>query len=484
MGNNFDKKAFDKSQNKLLLTCLTVGLIGVITIICAFVVGKGIKFNSPNPNYGVGISSIADDDDFGKDPRDYYGDYYAVKDFAIIKLSISDSGITETVSDIFKSETKQYFAQYASEEYCYEKFGTKASMLILYQNSVSIYSGIVQIDKVNGNFVLIDGNITYTQTPITLESLHNDPKYYYGTYYNGDTAVITTVDINKDSAKITETDPLTNQSDSITYQYKFICGEYSNILTQKAYNALVLYTKDINEGQYVLWMQKDGSGAYTLFDTDNLQYTTDVITADSTSSDPKDYYGVYYGEGQNFEILKLNITSNKLQITLQNPMKNDITEEFLYSYISAEYALRFYDKNSPALVAYKQTVDEPSYIFYLSKHTNGKYSISSTQGVDYTINSITFADLMDDPKDYYGVYKLNDDNTLELFENGIATLVFNGETKNYYFFYANENWLDLQNINYSPAIVLSDKSSSSFYAFKIDNSGNLILSNQYTFYKS
>lgn len=484
MSNKFDKKAFDKSQKKILLACLTVGFIGVITVICAFAVGKGIKFDLFNSNYEVERGSIEDDDDFGKDPRDYYGDYYAAKDFVITKISVSSSGVTETVFDFVSSETKQYSAQYASEEYWYEKFGTKESMLILYQNSVSNYDDIMKIDKVNGKFVLIGEDITYTQTPITLESLHNDPKDYYGTYYNGDTGTITVVDVNKDSVKITETDPLTNQSDSLTYQYKFICEEYSNILTQKAYNALVLYSGDISEGQYIMWLQKDESGSYVLLDMFDLQYTTDAVSSDSALSDPKDYYGVYYGEGENFKILKLSITSKKLQITVQNPMKEDVTEEFLYSYISAAYADRFYDENSPALIVYKQTVDEPSHIFYLSKNVDGSYAISSTQEIDYSTDLITFADLMDDPENYYGLYQLSEGNTLELFEDGTATLVLDGESNDYDFFYANEDWLDLQNISYSPAIILPDKSSGSFYPFKIDNSGNMVLSNQYTFYKS
>ena len=491
MSNKFDKKVFDKSQNKILLACFTIGLIGVITVICAFAVGKGIEFKSQYDSqleknrevWNEWVDSVTpdEDDDFGTDPCDYYGDYYAVNDFVINKLSVTKSGVTATYFDIFTSETEQLSVQYASAEYCLETFEREEPALILYEGSMKNYD-LLWISKVDGKFVLTNDSATYTQTPITLESIHNDPKDYYGAYYANNDGIISRIDINANSVKRTETDPVTKQSESLIYQYTFICDEYSDSLTEKSQDALVVYEEDITKGYTFMYLEKDEKGSYTVLDMDIL-YKPDVINSNSILNDPKDYYGVYYGEGQNFEILKLSVTSKNLQITVQNPMKDDVTEEFLYSYISAEYAANTYHENLPGLVAYKQTVDEPSYIFYLSKNADDSYSISSTQGIDYSMDLITFADLMDDPEDYYGLYQLSEGNTLELFEDGTATLVLNGESNYYDFFYANEDWLDLQNISYSRAIVLANRSSGDFYVFKIDNSGNMVLADQYTFYK-
>ena len=493
MKNQFDKKAFEKKQKKILLACLTVGLIGIISVICAFSVGAGIKFGTSFQDqvdknkeiWDEYMDSITpdEDDDFGTDPCNYYGDYYYLNNFVITKLSVTKNGLTSTVFDVLKSENEQYSVKYASAEYCLTTFDKEAPALIVYQGSMQKYK-LMWISEVDGKFVLTGEDKTYTQTPITLESLHNDPKDYYAKYYARDNTIISTIDINANTVTITNLDPITNESDVLTYQYTFICGEYSNIITEKEKAALLLHNGDISQGYYPIWIEKNESGLYTVSDRSKVQYTTEVISPDSYFNDPKDYYGDYYGNDEAYTVFKLSITNNKLVITSQNPMTNDTTEEFLYTYFSSEYMSRLFNEHSHALVAYKEKFEEPTHIFYLSKNENGVYEINSTQNVKYGTTPISFADLMEDPKNYYGFYQFSDDNKLELFENGTATLVLNGVTKTCDYFYANREWLKTRKIDFDPAIILVEKGNGNFYAFKIDSEGNMRFSNQYTFKKS
>ena len=71
---------------------------------------------------------------------------------------------------------------------------------------------------------------------------------------------------------------ITNESDVLTYQYTFICGEYSNIITEKEKAALLLHNGDISQGYCPIWIEKNESGLYTVSDRSKVQYTTEVIS--------------------------------------------------------------------------------------------------------------------------------------------------------------------------------------------------------------
>ncbi len=41
MAEGFDKKAFEQKQENLLKICLAIGAIGVVSLVCSFLIGGG-----------------------------------------------------------------------------------------------------------------------------------------------------------------------------------------------------------------------------------------------------------------------------------------------------------------------------------------------------------------------------------------------------------------------------------------------------------
>ena len=185
MSKEFDKNKFKKSQMKLLIACFTIGLIGIVSIICSFLVGNGIKFETAEDKvereYQEFLDAITpdEDDDFGEDPKDYYGDYYFEKDFVIQKLSVTKDGVEVTISNIFESKTESFSYKYASKEYAKETFQKSSPVLILYEDDISEYKTMWLNKSKSGKYTITDNEgIKYTTKEKSLDKLWEDPKDY------------------------------------------------------------------------------------------------------------------------------------------------------------------------------------------------------------------------------------------------------------------------------------------------------------------
>ena len=267
----------------------------------------------------------------------------------------------------------------------------------------------------------------------------------------------------------------------LSYRYEFICGAYSEKQYDKNQNALLFYDNTDTLWR-IIWLTKDDNGNYILTDNEGVEYTKNEITWEGLINDPKDYYGTYYGESD-FVIQKLAIDENTVTITEIDPMKNDVTTNYKYFYAPAEYTEILHGVKKDALALYKESTADISYFIYISKDASENYKFENTSNVHYTAEEITFADLVDDPCDYYGHYAYSDINQLTLNEDGTAVFMLNGEEATYSYFYANYTWLSSKGISYSPAIVLVDKGSGTNVLFKIDSTGDLWYGNQTLFEK-
>ena len=473
-----------------LLACVTIGLIGLVSVICAFSAGNGIKFMSKAEKEEQAYLELLDkrtpdeDDDFGVDPQNYYGDYYTEKDFVIKKISISDKGAEVTMFDLFASKSGSFSYQYGSASYALDTFEKECPVLIMYQDSMSQYQTFWITKGSDGKFTLIDSeNVVYTTAPITVEGLLNDPKDYKGTYYATENYLIETIEIGEDGLVHSAGNPMTD-SESATYKYKFINAEYSMILYNKACDALLLYEDTLENATRVMWLTKDTDGNYVLSDDREKEYTTEEILWKDLINDPKDYFGTYYGE-QNYEIQTLSVTKSGITQIVKNPLKKDTTESLKYSYIPAGYAKLLYKKEKPALILYKNDLSDISCVLWLTKGSDGKYTFESKSEnpVTYGTQKITFESLVNDPEDYFGTYVYSSNNQLTLNRTKKAIFIMNGERTEYDYFYADRAFLKVFGINYSPAIVLVNKESGESILFKIDTRGNMVFNNTNTFTK-
>ena len=383
MSKEFDKTAFQKSQKKFLLACITIGVIGLISVICSFFVGGGFSFKTAEEEAEERYQAYlqyneeqqSDDSnseiDFGEDPKDYYGDYYYQNNFTLHKISIDQTGVTITSFDLFESSSTQFTSQYCSAEYSEVSFGRKSPALLL-----SSYS---------------------------------------------------------------------------TYK--------------------------------TMWLTKDATGAYSLTDKESgAEYQKTPITVEELLNDPKDYYGTYYGT-IDYTVLALTITTENISVTSKEPLANETTDTYQYAYIPAEYANLRYQKQQAAILVYTTKVQSPALILWVTINTDGTYSFETSQNITYTTQEITFSDLVNDPQNYYGTYRWNDANILTLNANGRAVFMLNGVETEYDFIYVDQAWLQAQNISYYPAIVLFEKGNNQMTLFKIDDNGNMVFGNQYTFQK-
>ena len=182
MAKSFNKQTFKNSQKKILLACLCMMLIGIFSIICAFAVGEGLglgsffdRFGYRDPDAKVEIKSS---DNFGKDPKDYYGVYYYEADYVIYKIEITENGATLLTESLSESETGEYSLQYADKKYADKKFKMDSPVLIVYDKdgNISNYSAVWSLKKDDSGAYYLEmgrdlGVSTYTKNPITMDGL-------------------------------------------------------------------------------------------------------------------------------------------------------------------------------------------------------------------------------------------------------------------------------------------------------------------------
>lgn len=95
----------------MILVLLFIGTVGVASVICALSVGIGIE-SFGKISYGK-----------GRDPKNYYGTYYAEVNNSYYTFEIEDSGCRCIVSNglIGTETTNQYSYEYVSSKYAQTK---------------------------------------------------------------------------------------------------------------------------------------------------------------------------------------------------------------------------------------------------------------------------------------------------------------------------------------------------------------------------
>ena len=299
MNNGFDKKAYKRSISRwkfcyriLIVTSLISMTIAAVVV---FITIFGNTTESPDQDQSQTQSGISIEDNFGEDPKDYYGSYYGVKDYAVYQVDITDEKATFVTSDAYDKQTEVFLYKYSSPEYSKGLLGKECAALLFYTDSVENAKLYLWI---NSDGSLSSDSISFTTTPVTFESLMNDPKDYYGTYYSNINYTIDKISITETGAEISKSNAII-ESDAKSYKYIFLCAEYAKTKYGVNAAALVIYENDIHNAVKVLYFSDDDS----FVTKDGYKYSTEELTIDKMTDDPKNYYGDYvYSEGNSVTV--------------------------------------------------------------------------------------------------------------------------------------------------------------------------------------
>ena len=162
------------------------------------------------------------------------------------------------------------------------------------------------------------------------------------------------------------------------------------------------------------------------------------------------------------------------------------SETYPYDYVSAEYAstrlaspeYSEYD----AILAYVNSDKSQCIVFWVKSNNNGNYTFITASGAIASKDVLTFADVTNDPADYYGTYNYGD-LYVTLENDGTAKMDLGEGERIYSYMYADGNYLKTwYNSNYNSAIVVFEDNSDGAYIFNYVNN-ELILQDTYTFSK-
>lgn len=223
MSDKFNKFQFSKSQKQLGLCCILIGIIGIISIICACTIGSGLNISK------------------GKDPKDYYGIYYVVYDNIYGSFEFTQNKCNFTLSNGVTAGDDSNSFDY---EYVSAKYAQKVVESPLYKDRAAILvytnegkdNAIVLWVTANApyQFVMNSNHAAVTTQKPDFASLMGDPKDYYSNYVFDDDTYIS---FNSDGTASFTQDGITE-----TFMYAYVNQDWLTKYTDSSWSsAIALY---------------------------------------------------------------------------------------------------------------------------------------------------------------------------------------------------------------------------------------------------
>lgn len=221
----FNKFQFSKSQKQLGLCCILIGIIGIISIICACTIGSGLNISK------------------GKDPKDYYGTYYVVYDNIYGSFEFTQNKCNFTLSNGVTASDDSHSFDY---EYVSAKYAQKVVESPLYKDRAAILvytnegkdNAIVLWVTANApyQFVMNSNHAAVTTQKPDFASLMGDPKDYYSNYvFDEDTYI----SFNSDGTASFTQDGITE-----TFMYAYVNQDWLTTYTDSSWSsAIALYSE-------------------------------------------------------------------------------------------------------------------------------------------------------------------------------------------------------------------------------------------------
>ena len=165
-------------------------------------------------------------------------------------------------------------------------------------------------------------------------------------------------------------------------------------------------------------------------------------------SDPKDYYGTYYGfDSSDYCIYVVEINEDGYKLTCNNGIFELENHSGKYSYGKASRVLVSSENDYSNKFALKlnATSDGLEYYSFLIDETE-PYSFTmdpERSAIKFTNQEISFANVVNDPMNYYGAeYKCTSNTNLSLGFDGKAVFKLNGTSTTYNYKYVSREWLN------------------------------------------
>ena len=171
----------------------------------------------------------------------------------------------------------------------------------------------------------------------------------------------------------------------------------------------------------------------------------------SKGEDPMDYYGTYY-TSNDYTYTSFEFNEDECIYTVTN----GVTEQkkyYEYEYVSAEYAqTRYADEefvDCDAIFVYEDEDQERAIVLWVEKislpmfGTHYEFTIGTTgQKEKLTSSPYNIAEDMNDPKDYYGMFRFDSNNYVSFDENGTALVTLNDRETEYSYIFVNNGWME------------------------------------------
>lgn len=166
-------------------------------------------------------------------------------------------------------------------------------------------------------------------------------------------------------------------------------------------------------------------------DSDDVEYKID------------DYYGIYYWISDKYECWSLELGLFGCHIVRDTGI-GTAEEDYSSRYISSDEAKAMSLSNDyygcEAIVIYKYDWSSWSYMLWITN--DGIVLDNRAETYTPTTKELTFKDVCNDPQNYYGTYVYNENNYINIEENGIANLYYNATYYNFSrYSYVNKLWL-------------------------------------------
>ena len=213
----FNKEEFDKSQNRLTIMWLLIGVVAIASIICS------LSLNNLNIEENL------------EDTKELYGNYYGIQDYTILKIEINDENCILEQSNGLKGKEETYYYSYKYYS-SYKDASNKTGKAVVFKPNNENRKGVLWVETENPlSFRLNNSNTILTKKEKTIEDIIDDPKDYFYKYESDNCFI----KFNENKTVDTNMDGITD-----TYDYLFVDSYWlEKFTTTKTYydKAIVIY---------------------------------------------------------------------------------------------------------------------------------------------------------------------------------------------------------------------------------------------------
>lgn len=253
-------------------------LVGAVVIALGLLFSGAVKLPFSDPGSKPAISSE-------NDPRDYYGQYYAVTDAGLeYELHLQDDGNyvlkqTDARTNQSKSDSGAIIFKNAEDVQKLmpntEHKGCDA--LFLQQNEDYYIVLWIKESTPSYSFLLDKVNVTLTKEKVSFADLNKDPQDYYGTYIGVDVEMLAeyTLKISENGYSLQTSNIIVSEKKESTY--KFINAEYLYGVNNPKYTDkdALLCNDPSKNSTIVIWIHRDGENISLEFDMIDVMMTKD-----------------------------------------------------------------------------------------------------------------------------------------------------------------------------------------------------------------